>query len=292
MEDGVPRSRRAEIAVPRTSMMTLDDLVSIRRDLHAYPELAFEETRTASVVAARLRALGLTVREQVGRTGVVADLGREGAGPNLIVRAEMDALPVSEPEGGAFRSTIPGVMHACGHDAHMAILLGVAAELSRRSEPFPGLTRFVFQPAEEIGAGAQAMIDDGALDGARWDAILAVHLRPFLPVGEIGICRGSAMAKVGEFQVDVRDRRARRSAARFHRCAAHRGRNRGGAPDADSSRGFRARSGGPLGVQHPRRFCSERDAGGGNVRGNRASGIRRGVRTVVRAHRGRVGRHG
>jgi metal-dependent amidase/aminoacylase/carboxypeptidase family protein len=79
-------------------MMTLDDLVSIRRDLHAYPELAFEETRTASVVAARLRALGLTVREQVGRTGVVADLGREGAGPNLIVRAEMDALPVSEPK--------------------------------------------------------------------------------------------------------------------------------------------------------------------------------------------------
>ena len=192
------------IAVPGSSMISLDELVATRRDLHAHPELAFEETRTASVIAANLRALGLTVREGVGRTGVVADLGRPGSGPNLVLRAEMDALPVDEPEGSAFRSSATGVMHACGHDGHMAMLLGVAAELAGRSELLPGLVRFLFQPAEEIGAGAEAMLGDGALEGAAWDAILAVHLRPFLPVGRIGICRGAATARVGEFRVDVR----------------------------------------------------------------------------------------
>jgi amidohydrolase len=184
-------------------MIEVEELVATRRDLHAHPELAFEETRTASVVARRLLDLGLEVREGVGRTGVVADLGRPGSGPHIILRAEMDGLPVDEAEGSSFRSTRPGVMHACGHDGHMAVLLAVAAELVRRPEPLPGLVRFLFQPGEEIGAGAAAMLNEGALDGAEWDAMLAIHLRPFLTVGHVGLCRGTATARVGEFAVDV-----------------------------------------------------------------------------------------
>jgi amidohydrolase len=185
-------------------MIEVEELVSTRRDLHANPELAFDESRTASVVARRLLDLGLEVREAVGRTGVVADLGRPGSGPHVVLRAEMDGLPVDEVDGSPFRSTRPGVMHACGHDAHMAVLLAVATELARREGPMRGLVRFLFQPAEEIGAGAEAMLEDGALDGAAWDAMLAIHLRPFLTVGRIGICRGSATARVGEFAIEVR----------------------------------------------------------------------------------------
>jgi amidohydrolase len=185
-------------------MIEVEELVSTRRELHAHPELAFDETRTASVVARRLLDLGLDVREGVGRTGVVADLGRPGSGSRVLLRAEMDGLPVDEAEGSPFRSTRPGVMHACGHDGHMAVLLAVAAELARRPEPVPGLVRLLFQPAEEIGAGAEAMLDDGALDGGEWDAMLAIHLRPFLGVGHVGVCRGSATARVGEFAIDVR----------------------------------------------------------------------------------------
>jgi amidohydrolase len=192
------------MSVPRLSAP--DELISIRRDLHAHPELAFEETRTASVIARRLRELGLDVREGVGRTGIVADLGRAGTGPNLLLRAEMDGLPVEEAEGSPFRSTRPGAMHACGHDGHMAMLIAVAGELARRADPASGLIRFVFQPAEEIGAGAEAMLKDGVLDGAEWDAMLAIHLRPFLTVGSVGVCTGAATARVGEFEVDVKGR--------------------------------------------------------------------------------------
>jgi amidohydrolase len=179
------------------------ELIATRRDLHAHPELAFEETRTAGIVAGRMRELGLAVREGVGRTGVVADLGRPGHGPNLLLRAEMDALPVEEAEGSPFRSTRPGVMHACGHDGHTAVLLAVAAELAGRRGSVPGLVRFLFQPAEEIGAGAEAMLEAGALEGADWDGMLALHLRPFMTVGRIGICTGAAAARVGEFEVAV-----------------------------------------------------------------------------------------
>jgi amidohydrolase len=182
---------------------TLDELVGTRRDLHRHPELAFEETRTAGIVARRLRDLGLEVREGVGRTGVVADLGRPGLGPNMLLRAEMDALPLVEVEGSPFRSTRTGVMHACGHDGHTAVLLAVARELSRRGEELRGLVRFLFQPAEEVGAGATAMLEAGALDGADWGGALALHLRPFMTVGSIGICRGAAAARVGEFEIDV-----------------------------------------------------------------------------------------
>jgi amidohydrolase len=182
---------------------TADELISTRRAFHAHPELAFQETETARIIASRLRDLGLDVREGVGRTGVVADWGRPGTSPSLLLRAEMDALPIEEAEGSTFRSTRPGVMHACGHDGHMAMLLAVAAELVRRGDTFPGMVRFLFQPAEEIGQGAEAMLEAGALEGAEWGGALSVHLRPFLTVGSIGICRGAAAARVGEFEVVV-----------------------------------------------------------------------------------------
>lgn len=182
---------------------TADELIQTRRDLHRHPELAFEETRTAKVVADRLRALGLAVREGVGRTGVVADLGSPDRAPRLLLRAEMDALPLEEAEDRELRSSRAGAMHACGHDGHTAILLAVARQLSRRAEVLPGVVRFLFQPAEEIGAGAAAMLADGALDGGDWDGVLALHLRPFTNVGTVGICRGAAAARVGEFEIDV-----------------------------------------------------------------------------------------
>lgn len=184
------------------SSSAVDELIATRRDLHRHPEVAFNETRTAAIVSRRLRALGLRVREGVGRTGVVADLSGGGRGPNLVLRAEMDALPLQEAEGSEFRSTRSRVMHACGHDGHTAMLLCVASELAR-SGRVEGLVRFVFQPAEEIGAGAQAMLEDGTLDGADWDGAFAIHIRPFMTVGSIGICRGAATAKVGEFEMSV-----------------------------------------------------------------------------------------
>lgn len=181
---------------------TAQELLETWRDLHRHPELAFEETRTAGVVAERLRGLGLAVREGVGRTGVVADLGGSGTRPNLLLSAEMDALPLDEDPDRDLRSIRPGAMHACGHDGHTAILLAVAAELAR-GEALPGTVRFLFQPAEEIGAGAEAMIQDGALDGPSWDGALALHLRPFTTVGTIGICSGSATAREAEFELHV-----------------------------------------------------------------------------------------
>lgn len=184
------------------SSRAVDELIATRRDLHRHPELAFKETRTAAIVSRRLRALGLRVREGVGETGVVADLDGGGRGPKLVLRAEMDALPLQEAEGSEFRSTRSGVMHACGHDGHTAMLLCVASELARSGQ-VEGLVRFVFQPAEEIGAGAQAMLEDGTLDGADWDGAIAVHLRPFMTVGSIGICDGNAAARVGEFEINV-----------------------------------------------------------------------------------------
>jgi amidohydrolase len=198
----VGRRARRE-AVSGIDPRTVDELIRTRRDLHRHPELAFQETRTAGIVVERLRDLGLAVRQGVGGTGVVADLGSPERTPKLLLRAEMDALPLDEAEGREFRSSRSGVMHACGHDGHTAILLAVARELSRRAEMLPGTVRFLFQPAEEIGAGAGAMLADGALDSGDWDGVLALHLRPFTNVGTVGICRGAALARVGEFELDV-----------------------------------------------------------------------------------------
>lgn len=178
-------------------------LVAIRRDIHAHPELGMDTPRTAGVVAAELRRLGLTPRTGVGGHGVTADIEGGAPGPLLLIRADMDALPMPELTGLPFASTIPDRMHACGHDIHTATLLGVSAVLADMAPQLRGRVRLVFQPAEEtVESGAEAMVADGAADGA--DIALAFHNRPEIPVGRFAYTRGAATASADEFDVVLR----------------------------------------------------------------------------------------
>jgi amidohydrolase len=171
-------------------------IVETRRDLHRHPELAFQETRTAGVVASRLSSLGASPRTGVAKTGVVADLGN--GGERLLVRADMDALPIVEASGVPFESEAPGKMHACGHDGHMAIALALASRLLRNPA---GSIRLLFQPAEEIAGGARACAEAGVLEGVR--AAVGLHLWNQLPVGTVGVNRGALMAAVDDFEIVV-----------------------------------------------------------------------------------------
>ena len=171
-------------------------LVEIRRDLHRQPELAFQETRTADSVARNLASLGVTPRTGVATTGVVADLGKDGN--RLLVRADLDGLPITEASGVDFASETPGRMHACGHDGHVAIALAVASRLLQ--DP-AGPVRLLFQPAEEIARGARACVAAGVLDGVR--TAVGLHLWNQLPVGTVGVNRGALMAAVDDFEIVV-----------------------------------------------------------------------------------------
>jgi amidohydrolase len=177
----------------------LERLIATRRDLHRHPELAFAERRTAGVVAERLRAEGLSPREGVAGTGVVAEVG---AGGGLLLRADMDGLPLQEASGAPYSSESAGVMHACGHDGHVAISLGVAARLAR-SLPNGGV-RLLYQPAEEGGGGALACVKEGVLDGV--SRAVGLHLFTPLPAGTVGVNRRALMAAVDEFTIDVEGR--------------------------------------------------------------------------------------
>ncbi|HWE99680.1 MAG TPA: amidohydrolase [Caulobacteraceae bacterium] len=172
-----------------------------RRELHAHPEFGFSETRTSAFVAARLRALGLSeVIEGIGGTGVVGTLDR-GAGQRIVgLRADMDCLRIHEQGAHAHRSTQEGLMHACGHDGHTAMLLGAAALLAADAG-FAGTVRFVFQPAEEWGRGALAMLDDGLLDRFPIDEIYGVHNMPGVPLGAFETCVGPLMAAEDNFEI-------------------------------------------------------------------------------------------
>ena len=176
-------------------------LVALRRDLHQHPELSFAEERTAALVAERARALGLTVRTGVGKTGVVADLAGERPGPTLMLRADMDALPVRESGTRDYASKIPGVMHACGHDAHVSALLGAATLLAERRNKIAGRIRFAFQPAEEVAGGAVRMIEDGVLEGV--DRVLGAHVLSVAPFGAVVTRSGPFMAAIDAFQITV-----------------------------------------------------------------------------------------
>jgi amidohydrolase len=181
-----------------------DQLVAWRRDFHQYPELGFEETRTARLIAARLHDMGMEVQTGIGQTGVVGALAGATPGPTLLLRFDMDALPVTEATGLPFTSQHPGRMHACGHDGHMAIGLGVATLLARHQEQLAGCVKFVFQPAEEGLGGAFAMIADGVLEDPRPDVALALHLWNHLPCGQIRVTSGPAMASSSIFTLTVR----------------------------------------------------------------------------------------
>jgi amidohydrolase len=180
-----------------------EDLVHWRRDFHMHPELGFTETRTSAIVADELEKMGYKVRRGVGRTGVVADLGDE-SGPTIAIRADMDALPILEDADREYASLNPGIMHACGHDSHTAMALGVARLLTK--EKFPGRVRFLFQPSEEVGddegiSGAPRMVADGALEGV--DMVIAQHVDPAEPVGTMGITSGPASGGVDSWYAKI-----------------------------------------------------------------------------------------
>ncbi len=191
----------------------LPGLMALYRDLHANPELSFQEVRTAASLAARIRALGFEVTEKIGRTGVVAIL-RNGPGPVLMIRADMDGLPVVEQTGLSFASKVrattregveSGVMHACGHDTHMTAWIETASLMARHRPEWSGTLMMVLQPAEEIGEGAAAMIADGLLTRfARPTHAIAFHDSASLPAGTIGYTPGFAFANVDSVDILVR----------------------------------------------------------------------------------------
>jgi amidohydrolase len=183
----------------------LPDLVALRRDLHAHPELAFEERRTAGVVAAALRLLGLEVREGIAGTGVVGTLRNGRSGRSIGLRADMDALPIAEQSRFSHASRHAGVHHGCGHDGHTAMLLGAARQLAR-TRRFDGTVHFVFQPAEEGKGGARVMIEQGLFDRFPCDAVYALHNWPDLPLGYAQTRPGPIMAAADRFDIVLRGR--------------------------------------------------------------------------------------
>jgi len=162
-------------------------MIDLRRDFHQYPELGMDEKRTAGVIADRLTRLHLSVKTGVGKTGVVGLLEGKGPGETVLLRADMDALPIQEETNLPYCSRNISVMHACGHDGHMAILLTVARVLSAHREDFPGLVKFVFQPGEEGFGGARLMIEDGVMKDPGVNAAFALHLINRLPLGIFGL---------------------------------------------------------------------------------------------------------
>src|SRR5918996_1238399 len=170
------------------------ELVALRKQLHQHPELAFEEHETAKAVGAFLKKLGIPFRTGIGKTGIVAVLEGSAPGRTIGIRADMDALPIHEETGLAFASKVAGKMHACGHDVHTVIALGVAATLAGMKDPLKGRIKFIFQPAEETLAGAAAMIADGALEDPKMDAILGYHNWPQVTAGKVGFNPESVMA--------------------------------------------------------------------------------------------------
>ncbi|HEY4392139.1 MAG TPA: M20 family metallopeptidase [Paenibacillus sp.] len=178
------------------------ELIAFRRDLHRHPELSLQESETAAKVAKRLSQLGINYRSGIGGYGIVAEMKGEQPGPTIALRADMDALPIHEESGLEFASTRPGIMHACGHDAHTTILLGAAELLV--SKKIKGTVRFLFQGAEEINAGAKAMIEQGALDGV--DEIYGLHNLPTLSAGLTATRYGSLMGSVDRIEIHLEGR--------------------------------------------------------------------------------------
>jgi amidohydrolase len=179
-----------------------DELTRIRRDIHAHPELGFEEHRTSALVAAELENLGIEVHRGIGRTGVVGVLRAGNAPGSIGLRADMDALPMEEANAFAHRSTAPGRMHGCGHDGHTTMLLGAARYLAE-TRNFDGTVHFIFQPAEEGLGGADAMIKDGLFQRFPCDTVFGMHNRPGMPVGQYAIRPGPMMAGGAFFDIKV-----------------------------------------------------------------------------------------
>ena len=182
----------------------MDDLIALRRRIHEHPELAFEEKETARQVQEFLTRLRIPYRSDIGGTGVVAMLEGTKPGPTVAIRADMDALPMSEPQALPFASKVAGKMHSCGHDAHTAIALGVAAVLGDARAELAGRVMFIFQPAEETLSGARAMLEAGAFDEAKPDFILGFHNWPPLATGTVGWHPEAVMASSDAFDLTIK----------------------------------------------------------------------------------------
>jgi len=179
----------------------LDEVKQWRKQIHSQPELGFKEFKTASFIADKLQSFGIEVHQGLGGTGVVGTL-KNGSGPTIGLRADMDALPIKEQNDIDYKSTHENCMHACGHDGHTSVLLGTAKHLSQHKN-FSGTIHFIFQPAEEVLGGAKAMIDDGLFDKFPMDAVYGLHNWPGLPVGEIAVNDGPMMASFDTFEITL-----------------------------------------------------------------------------------------
>ncbi len=182
----------------------VEEAIEIRRDLHAHPELGFQEDRTAGIVAQRLKSLGLEVTTGVAKTGVVGLLRGGKPGKTIMVRADMDALPIQEENEVPYRSQNAGVMHACGHDGHTAMALTAARILQERRDGLQGNVKFVFQPAEEGPGGAKQMVQEGALQDPDVDVAIGIHVWNDLTLGQIGVQSGPIMASTDRVEITVR----------------------------------------------------------------------------------------
>ena len=181
----------------------LDEVIATRRDLHAHPELGFEEIRTAGIVAGRLRELGYDVHEGIGVTGVVGVMRGVRPGKTIMLRADMDALPLTEESAHPYASQVPGAMHACGHDGHVAILLGAARAVAERSSELAGRLVLCFQPAEEGKGGAKAMVEEGMLDRFGVERAFGLHLFSQLPTGVLGFREGPFYASSDSIEIRI-----------------------------------------------------------------------------------------
>lgn len=177
-------------------------IVDIRRQLHRFPELMYEEVKTSQLVRDTLDELGISYQSGIAETGVVATLGT-GESPCVALRADMDALPIHEETDVPFKSEVDGKMHACGHDCHTAMLLGAAKLLKQRESELPGTVRLLFQPAEEGGAGGKRMRDEGVLENPNVERIFGLHVWPPLPTGTIGSRTGTFLAAAGELKITI-----------------------------------------------------------------------------------------
>jgi hippurate hydrolase len=184
----------------------LDDAVALRRQIHAAPELGLHNPRTQAAILGALEGLGLHLRTGARVSSVVADLVGRNPGPTVLLRADMDALPMPEDSGVEYASAVPGAMHACGHDAHVAMLASAARVLAARREALAGTVRFAFQPGEEGFAGAREMIREGMLDEPKVDAAFALHVSPNLPSGTIWTRAGALMASADVLRIVVTGR--------------------------------------------------------------------------------------
>src|SRR5574343_171089 len=197
-----PRHRRRSMPQP-PALPFLAELTALRRDIHAHPELAFDEYRTADLVASELESYGLEVQRGIARTGVVGVLRAGSSGRMIGLRADMDALPLPELNEFPHRSKHAGKMHGCGHDGHIAVLVGAARDLAAYPD-FDGIAVFIFQPAEEAEGGAAVMIEDGLFERFPVEAVFGLHNWPGIPVGQMMVMPGPVMAGTCAFEITVR----------------------------------------------------------------------------------------